>query len=109
MPTERPKERKPLNARWDLLPEPGLRLMAEVMYDGEFLYPGSAWRGYPVTDSDQAPLNHAIAHVVRAASMNPGSHERARQMAKAAVNLVMSIALEEELPDTTSIEESGHA
>lgn len=95
LPTESPKQRKPISARWDLLPEPGIRLMAEVMYDGEVIYPGSAWRGYPVTDSDQAPLNHAIGHAVKAASMKPGSLERALEMAKAAVNLVMSIALEE--------------
>ncbi len=94
MPSDCRVERKPLNARYDLLPEPGIRLMAEVLHHGEAIYPGSAWRGYPFEDSDQAPLNHAIGHALKAVSMKPGSRERAWEMAKAAVNLAMQIALE---------------
>lgn len=95
MPSDPPAERRPLSERWDLLPYRGLKAVAEVMYDGESLYPGSAWRGYPFSDSHEAPLNHAIAHAARAMQFLVGSRERRRQMAKAAANLLMQIDLEE--------------
>ncbi len=94
MPGDCPVRRKPLPERWDLLPYLGLRAVAEVMHEGEAKYPGNAWRGYPFKDSDQTPLNHAIAHAIKAAVLTVGSDERRRQMAKAAANLLMQIELE---------------
>ncbi len=94
MPNDSPVRRKPIRERWDLLPYCGLRAVAEVLHDGEAKYPNSAWRSYPHRDSDQSPLNHAIGHAMEATSMEVGSSDRARTMAKAATNLLMQIELE---------------
>lgn len=94
IPNKSPAKRKPLSQRYDLAPFEGLKAVAEILHDGEALYPGSAWRQYPFKDSHEVPLNHAIGHAAKAASLPVGSLDRRRQMAKAATNLLMQIELE---------------
>ena len=95
--------RKPLNKRHDLIPPLGLQLLAEIMYEGWLKYPDQPWRDYRAEGGDETPVNHAIAHVYKALSMEPGTRERARQLAKAAINLLMQIDIEQRRTDPSPV------
>ena len=79
-----------LPERWDLLPAIALREVAEIMYRGQDKHPQNDWKEVDF-NSEQSPLNRAIAHIYKASEMAPHSKERTRQLAKAVARLLMQI------------------
>ncbi len=95
--------RKPISQRYDLIPPLGLKAVAEVMYEGAAKYPDLPWRSYRAEGGDETPVNHAVSHVYKGLSLEPGTTERARQLAKAAVNLLMQIDIEQMRGDPSPV------
>ncbi len=84
------RRRPILPERWDLLPAIALREVAEIMYRGQDKHPQDDWKEVDF-NSEQSPLNRAIAHAYKASEMAPHSKERTRQLAKAACRLLMQL------------------
>jgi len=87
-----------LPERWDLLPAVALREVADIMYRGQDKHPQDDWREVDF-NSEQCPLNRAIAHAYKASELAPHSKERTRQLAKAAARLLMQICWELQVKD----------
>ena len=85
--------RKAFPFRFDLLPFNALKAMACIYYDANDRYPERHWRTLPLT-GEHSSYNHGLGHLLKAGEEHPGSSERIRQLAKAAVNLVNQIDVE---------------
>ena len=93
--------RKPVSYRYDLIPPLGLKAAAEVMHEGAAKYPDQPWLSYRAEGGDETPINHAAAHLYKALTMEPGTVERRRQLAKAAIGLLMQIDIEQRRSDSS--------
>ncbi len=95
--------RKPVSYRYDLIPPLGLKAAAEVMHEGAAKYPDQPWLSYRAEGGDETPINHAAAHLYKALTMEPGTAERRRQLAKAAIGLLMQIDIEQRRSDSSPV------
>jgi hypothetical protein len=83
--------RQKIGERWDLIPYEGLVAVAEVFDYGATKYEDDNWKKINFSHSEQAPVNHAIAHAYKALTEPFGSDRRRWQLAKAATNLLMQL------------------
>ncbi len=101
--------RQALNERWDKLPGGwlSLREVAAVSDYGakkheEDEEPGvDNWKKLD-NDTEQAPLNHMLAHALKSLEFSPGSPERILQLAQTAWNALAAIWFEKQ-PDKLGV------